>query len=235
MADEYRCGRAFIDGDAAHSHPPCGGFGVNTGFEDARNLGWKLAAALQCWAGSSLLDSCALERPPVFESTARDFIEKTIRSDKAFPEKYSPDRDLAEFERKWRERQTAATTEGTLSSQIMKARRLSLDRPQKYPARSVPTFSEHGKGIISPHSPCHPGEACSRSWQRFHLTCIRPERRSRRGVYDAGAVDTSAVKSDPRQSWLWGAALWCPDQFVAWAGDEKAEAAPILLRVVGIF
>ena len=46
MADACRSGRVFIAGDAAHSHPPYGAYGVNTGLEDVRNLGWKLAAAL---------------------------------------------------------------------------------------------------------------------------------------------------------------------------------------------
>lgn len=52
LADHYRAGRIFIAGDAAHSHPPYGGYGVNSGFEDARNLGWKLAAVLQGWGRS---------------------------------------------------------------------------------------------------------------------------------------------------------------------------------------
>ena len=51
IADQYRIGRVFIAGDAAHSHPPYGGYGINTGLEDAANLGWKLAATLQGWAG----------------------------------------------------------------------------------------------------------------------------------------------------------------------------------------
>ena len=42
----YQVGRVFIAGDAAHSHPPYGGFGLNNGLEDATNLGWKLAAKL---------------------------------------------------------------------------------------------------------------------------------------------------------------------------------------------
>ena len=78
VADTYRQGRIFIAGDAAHGHPPYGGYGINTGFEDARNLGWKLAAALQGWAGEGLLDAYDAERRPVFQSTARDFIEKAI-------------------------------------------------------------------------------------------------------------------------------------------------------------
>ena len=68
----------FIAGDAAHSHPPYGGYGVNSGLEDAVNLSWKLAAVLQGWGQSDLLDSYDAERRPVFASTARDFIEKAI-------------------------------------------------------------------------------------------------------------------------------------------------------------
>jgi hypothetical protein len=57
VADVYRKGRTFIAGDAAHSHPPYGGYGINTGFEDAVNLAWKLAATIQGWAGPKLLES----------------------------------------------------------------------------------------------------------------------------------------------------------------------------------
>jgi 2-polyprenyl-6-methoxyphenol hydroxylase-like FAD-dependent oxidoreductase len=71
VADTYRQGRLFIAGDAAHSHPPYGGYGINSGFEDAANLSWKLAATLQGWGGPGLLDSYTAERQPVFASTAR--------------------------------------------------------------------------------------------------------------------------------------------------------------------
>ena len=43
VASQYRYGRIFIAGDACHSHPPYGGFGLNSGLEDVSNLGWKLA------------------------------------------------------------------------------------------------------------------------------------------------------------------------------------------------
>ena len=84
IADRYSSGRIFIAGDAAHSHPPYGGYGINTGFEDARNLGWKLAAALEGWAGPDLLRSYHAERHAVFESTARDFIARSIETDRNF-------------------------------------------------------------------------------------------------------------------------------------------------------
>lgn len=104
IADTYRAGRVFIAGDAAHSHPPYGGYGVNTGFEDARNLGWKLAARLQGWGGETLLESYDAERRPVFASTARDFIEKSIGSDRDFLARFDPERDRAAFEAEWNAR-----------------------------------------------------------------------------------------------------------------------------------
>jgi 2-polyprenyl-6-methoxyphenol hydroxylase-like FAD-dependent oxidoreductase len=50
VAERYRVGRVFLAGDAAHHMPPTGGFGLNTGVQDAHNLAWKLAAVLQGWA-----------------------------------------------------------------------------------------------------------------------------------------------------------------------------------------
>ena len=61
----YRVGRVFLAGDAAHCHSPAGGQGMNTGIQDAANLGWKLAAAVAGWGGEALLDSYQAERHPV--------------------------------------------------------------------------------------------------------------------------------------------------------------------------
>lgn len=61
----YRAGRVLLAGDAAHVHSPVGGLGMNTGLQDAANLGWKLAAELQGWAPSWLLDSYHEERHPI--------------------------------------------------------------------------------------------------------------------------------------------------------------------------
>ncbi|HYG07682.1 MAG TPA: FAD-dependent oxidoreductase [Stenotrophomonas sp.] len=67
LADRYRDGRVLLVGDAAHTHPPTGGQGLNTSAQDAYNLGWKLAAVLR-GAADSLLDSYEQERRPVAES-----------------------------------------------------------------------------------------------------------------------------------------------------------------------
>ncbi|MGW5375312.1 FAD-dependent monooxygenase [Nocardia sp. NPDC003999] len=63
LAQRFRDGRVFLAGDAAHAHPPTGGQGMNTGIQDAYNLGWKLAAALA--GDDTLLDSYEAERRTV--------------------------------------------------------------------------------------------------------------------------------------------------------------------------
>ena len=113
VAKTYRQGRIFIAGDAAHSHPPYGGYGVNNGFEDIRNLSWKLGAELAGWAGPMLLDSYSEERRPVFESTSQDFIGRMIRDDAAFVATYSPERDKTAFEAAWAERAAGGNADVT--------------------------------------------------------------------------------------------------------------------------
>lgn len=65
QAERYRVGRVLLAGDAAHIHPPTGGQGLNLGVQDAFNLGWKLAAAVNGWAPEDLLDTYHAERHPV--------------------------------------------------------------------------------------------------------------------------------------------------------------------------
>jgi 2-polyprenyl-6-methoxyphenol hydroxylase-like FAD-dependent oxidoreductase len=65
QADRYRAGRVLLAGDAAHVHYPAGGQGLNTGVQDAVNLGWKLAAVVRGEGGDDLLDSYHAERHPV--------------------------------------------------------------------------------------------------------------------------------------------------------------------------
>ncbi|MGN9776540.1 FAD-dependent monooxygenase [Micromonospora sp. H33] len=70
VADRFRVGRVFLAGDAAHVHPPAGGFGANTGIHDAHNLAWKLAAELHGWGNSALLDTYHQERHAVGSAMA---------------------------------------------------------------------------------------------------------------------------------------------------------------------
>ena len=65
IAERYRDGRCWLIGDAAHRMTPRGGTGMNTGIQDAFDLGWKLAWVLRGWAPPSLLDTYELERRPI--------------------------------------------------------------------------------------------------------------------------------------------------------------------------
>ena len=65
LADSYRCDRLFLVGDAAHAHSPAAGQGMNTGIQDAANLGWKLAFAATSTNPDVLLDTYETERRPI--------------------------------------------------------------------------------------------------------------------------------------------------------------------------
>jgi 2-polyprenyl-6-methoxyphenol hydroxylase-like FAD-dependent oxidoreductase len=69
---QYRHGRAFLAGDAAHIHSPAGGQGMNTGMQDAINLAWKLAMVVNGDAGEDLLDSYSPERSAVGDMVLRN-------------------------------------------------------------------------------------------------------------------------------------------------------------------
>jgi len=71
QASRYRDGRVLLAGDAAHVHSPVGGLGMNTGIQDAANLGWKLAATVAGQAPSEILDSYETERHPVGRQVLR--------------------------------------------------------------------------------------------------------------------------------------------------------------------
>ena len=76
VAKEYRRGRVFLAGDAAHRHPPAGGLGSNTSIQDAYNLAWKLAFVLSGRAGEGLLDSYHEERQPI----GKQIVDRAIQN-----------------------------------------------------------------------------------------------------------------------------------------------------------
>jgi len=95
VAEQYRHGRIFLAGDAAHEMPPTGGFGMNTGVQDVHNLAWKLAAVLKGLASPKLLGTYHDERQPVaraiteqslINATSMGRLEQTKRNASARPE-----------------------------------------------------------------------------------------------------------------------------------------------------
>jgi 2-polyprenyl-6-methoxyphenol hydroxylase-like FAD-dependent oxidoreductase len=81
QAAQYRHGRVFLAGDAAHVHLPLGAQGMNTGIQDAVNLGWKLAAAVHGWAPADLLDTYHSERHEVGAAVLRNVQAQSLLMD----------------------------------------------------------------------------------------------------------------------------------------------------------
>lgn len=79
IAGQWREGRVFLAGDAAHRFPPTGGLGMNSGIADSHNLAWKLAQVIQGSASDTLLDTYQIERKPVAERNAKESLENFER------------------------------------------------------------------------------------------------------------------------------------------------------------
>ena len=240
-ADQYRMDRIFIAGDAAHSHPPYGGYGINTGVEDAANLGWKLAAALQGWAGAELLDSYGAERRPVFVSTARDFIEKAIQSDREFLGKFDPALDKDAFEAEWQARSSGASSEvhsfephyeGSAIVWGAPGSQCSAAGSHQFTARAghhlAPRQLGSGRNVFEELGPgftlidLGASAAVIAEWRqaaetvRMPLKLLRDDSAEAREFYRAVLI------------------LVRPDQFVAWTSDGAAmDAAAVIRRAIG--
>ena len=91
IVDRYRVGRVFVAGDAAHLHPPAGGQGMNTGIQDAWNLGWKLALAVRGEGAPCLLDSYEAERRPA----GKEIVDRAVRI--AFTDEIDMDDERRQF------------------------------------------------------------------------------------------------------------------------------------------
>jgi 2-polyprenyl-6-methoxyphenol hydroxylase-like FAD-dependent oxidoreductase len=166
-AVRFRQGRCFLLGDAAHIHSPMGAQGMNTGLQDAYNLGWKLALVVQGRADNALLDSYEAERIPV----ARRLLETT---DRAFRLVIS-DSPLA----------------GLLRTQVLAriaAFAMGIERIQRFAFRTVSqTGIEYRDGPLSTTLPGFPADA-PRAGDRFPWLQL---------AFDAGgAVEDSFARFD---------------------------------------
>ena len=242
IAKDYQVGRVFIAGDAAHSHPPFGGFGLNNGLEDIRNLGWKLAAKLQGWGGDALLESYSEERRPVFWEVGEDFIARGMEKDGEFLANHSPEKDKEGFEKAWEEYQESGGNR-------------ELTYEPHYEGSSV--VSGPAGGVCSAH-----GEFSYKARPGHHLSPqplsggrYLPEELGRDfalialGVSDEATQPIEAAAKElkvplrvirdtydgGRQHFESQMVLVRPDHYVVWAGDTLPNDAKALLsQVVGI-
>ena len=239
VAQRYRAGRAFIAGDAAHTHPPYGGFGLNNGLEDAANLGWKLAALLEGWGGDQLAESYSLERQAIFRDVGEDIIGGWIREDRAFLERYSPSADRAEFERRFEEQCKEF------------GRRLRSFEPHYEGSPVVvgppgAVISAHGEHTFTARAGHHlPPQELSSGRNVFEelgrgFTLLAWDADPAGVTAFEQAAATSGVPltvvrdtfADGRAAYGARLILVRPDQFVAWVGDEAPKDPETILRTV---
>ena len=237
-ADRYGAGRVFLAGDAAHSHPPYGGYGINTGFEDARNLGWKLAAVLQGWGGAHLLDSYDAERRPVFASTARDFIERFIEEDRAFLRRYDPVRDRAAFDAAWAVRAKGGATAGIAGFAPHYTGSPIVPGPRgKGPSAS-------GDHQITAGAGHHLSPQVLPTGQRVHdllgdgftLLAFDKDTNGFRAAAQKLSLPLMVIEAAPGEARDgYGASLILvrPDGFVAWTGEDCEDEIRLLRQVAG--
>ena len=128
QAASYRHGRVLLAGDAAHVHPPHGGQGLNTGVQDAVNLGWKLAQVVKGTSPEDLLDTYHAERHPVGARVLRTTMAQTAltRSDARMDALRDTFSELLSMDEP-RKRIAAMCLRGSsmLSTQVMTSRRAS--------------------------------------------------------------------------------------------------------------
>jgi len=239
VADTYREGRVFIAGDAAHTHPPYGGFGLNNGLEDAVNLGWKLAARLQGWGDEALLDSYSAERQPVFRDVAEDFIAARIREEGDFLARYIPDRDRAEFEAAW------AAREGDLGQRVNRYEPNYEASPivVGLPGGTTSAHGDHSFKARPGHhlapQPLSSGrnvfEELGRGFTLLALDAAAEDVERIKRAADVCGVPLTIVRDSRaggRENYEAKLILVRPDQFVAFAGAAAPEDAEALMRRV---
>ena len=240
VASDYCKGRVFIAGDAAHQHPPYGGFGLNTGLEDAANLGWKLAAKVQGWGGQALLDSYGDERRPIFVETGEAMIAGGIERDRDFLDRYNPQRDREEFEKAWAEHGRTGT-------------RAQSYEPH-YEGSSVvmgpdgATCSIHGKHSFTAQAGHHLAPQTLSSgrnvFEELGLgytllgfgvddSTVAPFQQSAQEARVPLKVVRDSYEGGP-QAYESRMVLVRPDQYVVWAGDAApSDTSGLLRKVVG--
>ncbi len=252
VAERYARGRLFVAGDAAHLFTPAAGMGYNTAVDDAVNLGWKLAAAVQGWAGSRLLDSYEAERRPIgLRNTAYaramadsmgqlrppPELEDPGPAGDAARQRYSlacrahlqREYNIPGLQLGLRYRSDVLATEDEAGA--------PADEPNRYQPGGFP-------GVRAPHVSLGGDPKLSifdRFGRDFTLLCPDPHDPVTAAWRDASKslgipMELLAWPSAEAQA-LYGAemSLIRPDHHIAWRGNSCAPAAEVLSRAVGLW
>ena len=241
VADKYQVGRVFIAGDAAHSHPPYGAYGLNNGLDDVVNLGWKIAAKLKGWGSDALLQTYTEERRPIFKETAEDFIEAGIQRDKEFLGRYSPDHDRAEFERAWKDHANAAAPRVLTYEPNYEGSPIVLGPPGGVSStHGSHTFTARAGHHLPPQLLSSGRNVFEELGPDFTLLAFDAEDGTVQAFTDAAKALNVPLKvvrdsdRDGRKAYAASLILVRPDRYIAWSSvGAPADAAAILGKAVG--
>lgn len=242
VAQTYRAGRIFIAGDAAHSHPPYGGFGVNNGLEDIANLGWKLAAKLKGWGSEALLDSYDEERRPVFRELGDEFIAGRIAWEGEVINRFDPDKEPEKFKEAWAELKTGSAPIVVNYEPNYEGSPVVFGPPGGVTrARGTYMIKARAGHHLTPRTLTSGRDAFEELSDGFALLAF--------GVDDAvpAAFEAAAKKlgvplritrdtyADGREAYEAKLILVRPDQYIAWTANDVApkDAEAVLKKVVG--
>jgi 2-polyprenyl-6-methoxyphenol hydroxylase-like FAD-dependent oxidoreductase len=239
VAERYQVGRVFIAGDAAHSHPPYGGFGLNNGLEDAVNLGWKLAARLKGWGSDMLLRSYSEERKPIFIEVARDFIARRISNDGAFLNRYSPERDEAEFAGAWKSQESDVGNRAQVYEPSYEGSPVVVGPPGgKSTAHGQHVLQARAGHHIVPQALSSGRNVFEEFGDGYTLLAFGVDESAVQPFEQAAgrlAVPLKVVRdsyADGRLKYGVRMILVRPDQFIVWTGDAAPADADAIMRTV---
>ncbi|SVB55901.1 uncharacterized protein METZ01_LOCUS208755, partial [marine metagenome] len=216
-------------------------FGLNNGLEDARNLGWKIAARLKGWGTDKLLASYSEERHPIFKETGENFIAARIEKESKFFETYNPDEDLEAFLVAWEQKK-----EGT-------ARLVTTYEPN-YEGSSVidgpvdGVSSAHGEHSFKARAGHHLAPLTLSSGKNvfeelgndFNLLALDDEMKVAEAFEKAANELNVPLKiihdtcADDREDYKARYILIRPDHYIVWSGDnEPKDVVQLLEKAVG--
>jgi 2-polyprenyl-6-methoxyphenol hydroxylase-like FAD-dependent oxidoreductase len=247
VAEQFQRGRVLMGGDAIHLFTPTGGLGYNTAVDDAVNLGWKLAGAVQGWAGRDILDSYELEREPIARRNtgfARALAQSVGRVD--VPAEIEEQSDVGEAVRQsvGADLASHAKAEFNIPGISLGARydgsplivadgtAIPIDHPNSYEPTACP-------GGRAPHAWLADGRSLfDVLGQDFTLVVLADRSPGPTALVQAAearglALDVVDVSDEGLRA-LYEAdmALIRPDQIVCWRGDQLPSDAPALLDQV---
>jgi 2-polyprenyl-6-methoxyphenol hydroxylase-like FAD-dependent oxidoreductase len=239
IADAFSSGRVFLAGDAAHALPPNrGGYGANTGFADAHNLAWKLAAVLAGRARPALLDTYDAERRPVAQ----------VRHDQIFAR--DDYKRLAEASSTWRGQGVDIIDDVAMEfGQIYRSAGI-VGADETLPLAQTPEQWKGQPGTRAPHVPLKKGQeklstldffgkdwvviSKDKSWQGLAAEASTATGIKCNFALVGGSVEEEADGEFERLFGLGssGAALVRPDGYIAWRMVNKPDDAGELLNTI---